>query len=92
MLLTLEEIKTYLRVDYDDDDSLLLHLNNSAELLCAHIARVTQEELRAMGDDNIRTAVMYAVAYLYEHREDADHRKLALTLRALLFGIRKEGF
>ena len=40
----------------------------------------------------VKIAVMYAVAYLYEHREDADHHALALGLRNLLFGIRREGF
>lgn len=30
--------------------------------------------------------------YLYEHREEADHSALNLTLRSLLFGIREEGF
>nr|DAY27944.1 MAG TPA: hypothetical protein [Caudoviricetes sp.] len=36
--------------------------------------------------------MLYAVSYLYEHREEADHRGLALTLRSLLFGVRKEVF
>ena len=35
---------------------------------------------------------MFTAAYLYEHREEADHHALNLTLRALLFGSRKEGF
>lgn len=39
-----------------------------------------------------RIAVMYAVAYLYEHREDAEHHALTLSLRSLLFGCRQEGF
>jgi hypothetical protein len=39
-----------------------------------------------------RIAVLYTVAYLYEHREEADHQTLQLTLRALLFGIREEAF
>jgi hypothetical protein len=37
-------------------------------------------------------AELYTVAYLYEHREEADHKGLVLTLRALLFGIREEKF
>ena len=40
----------------------------------------------------VRVAILYAVSYLYEHREEADHRGLALTLRALLFGVRREVF
>ena len=39
----------------------------------------------------IRVAVLYTLGYLYEHREEADHHALTLTLRALLFGIREEG-
>lgn len=42
--------------------------------------------------ENAKAAVLYTVAYLYEHREEADHRGLMLTLRALLFGVRREGF
>ena len=48
------------------------------------------EEFSAV--ENARIAVLYAAAYLYEHREEADHRALTLTLRALLFGARKEVF
>ena len=50
------------------------------------------DNLSAVGGDNIHTAVLYTVAYLYEHREEADHHELTITLRSLLFGIRKEGF
>ena len=32
------------------------------------------------------------MAYLYEHREEADHKGLALTLRALLAGLRIDRF
>ena len=39
-----------------------------------------------------RPAILYAAAYLYEHREEADHEELVQTLRSLLFGIRKEAF
>lgn len=92
MLLTLNEIKSYLRVDFEDDDALLETLNQSAEQLCTHIIRCTQAELETMVDDNIRAAILYTVAYLYEHREEADHHALTLTLRALLFGHRREGF
>jgi hypothetical protein len=35
---------------------------------------------------------MYAVSYIYEHREEADYLDLTLTLRSLLFGDRKPGF
>ena len=45
------------------------------------------------GDGEVmKAAVLYALAYLYEHREEADHHSLVLTLRSLLFGSRKEAF
>lgn len=87
MVVTLEEMKTYLRIDFPDDDGLLQSIIATAEKMCADISRT--EELA--GDD-AKVAVMYAVAYLYEHREEADHHALTLTLRALLFGGRKEAF
>ena len=35
---------------------------------------------------------LYAIAYFYEHREEADYKALTISLRALLFGSRKEEF
>ena len=37
----------------------------------------------------MRTAILYALGYLYEHREEADHHDLVLTLRNLLFSLRE---
>lgn len=91
MLVTLEEMKTYLRVDFDDDDSILSALIESAQKLCMDVARIEDADIFAT-EANSCIAVMYAAAYLYEHREKADHHELTLTLRALLFGCRKEVF
>ena len=102
-LITLDEAKTYLRVDTADDDALIGGLLFSACRLCADVARLTDAEwaradavpteedsadvvsLRA----SLRVAVYYALGYLYEHREEADHRELLLTLRSLLFAVRE---
>lgn len=92
MLLELAEVKNYLRVDTDEEDGLITRLSQSAETLCMDVARIADaEEFAALGD-TAKTAVLYATAYLYEHREEADHHALILTLRSLLFGVRKEGF
>ena len=85
---SLEEVKSYLRVDTNDDDALITSLIKSAEQLCVNIARTKDtEELYAT--DTAKVAVLYTVAFLYEHREEANHESLELTLRALLFGERK---
>ena len=91
MIVSLEEMKQYLRVEYDDDDSLIQYLLLSAKRICMDIIRTDDEE-RFNADENAKMAMMSTVAYLYEHREDADHHALMITLRALLFGSRQEGF
>mgnify|MGYP002627319841 CR=1 FL=1 len=40
----------------------------------------------------LKVAILYSVGYLYEHREEADHHDLTLTLRNLLFSIREGSF
>ena len=37
----------------------------------------------------LRVGVFYTLGYLYEHREEADHHDLVLTLRNLLFSVRE---
>ena len=90
-VLTLGETKQYLRVDSADEDDFISGLIKTGERLCADVARMELSELEAYLP-MARIAVLYAAAYLYEHREQADHGELVQTLRALLFGIRKEVF
>lgn len=91
MLVGLDEMKNYLRVDFDDDDMLIDTLLVSAERICMDILR-TEDTAELAACENAMAAVMYTVAYLYEHREEADHHALTITLRSLLFGARKEVF
>ncbi len=37
----------------------------------------------------MKVAVLYALGYLFEHREEADHHALTLTLRSVLFAVRE---
>ena len=111
-LISLEEAKSYLRVDTEDEDAMIAILLSSAGKLCADVARLTDEQWAAdvarltdeqwaaVNDDNedatlaptreaMRVAVLYTLGYLFEHREEADHHALTLTLRSLLFGLRE---
>lgn len=91
MAVALEEMKNYLRVDFDDDDALIEGMVRASEKICMDVARMdSADEFYAV--ENAKMAVLYAAAYLYEHREEADHHALVLTLRALLSGSRKEAF
>lgn len=87
MVVSLEEMKQYLRVNFEDDDSFITNAMHSAESLCADIARLSVEEFSET--QTAKIAVMYAVAYLYEYREDADHHALTLSL---LEGVRRSKF
>ena len=91
MMISLEETKNYLRVDTTDDDALIQHILTGAEKLCMDILR-TDEQSVLEAEPNAKVAILYATAYLYEHREEADHKALTLSLRALLSGGRKEAF
>ena len=91
MIVTVEEMKNYLRIDFEDDDSLIGDFISAAEKQCMDILRT--DDAHDLEDcPNGKIAVMFTVAYLYEHRDEADHHAMDLTLRALLFGSRKEGF
>lgn len=90
-IVTLDEMKKYLRVDFEEDDDLIDRMISSAEELCMDVAR-TKDKDEFAGYENSKLAVMYTVAYMYEHREEADHHDLTITLRSLLFGIREEVF
>ena len=91
MIVSLPKTKEYFRIDTDAEDDIVRKLLRSAEQLCMDVARLNAEEFKACGAI-AKTAVLYTVGYLYEHRDDADHKKLTMTLRSLLMGIRRDGF
>ena len=78
-------------MDYADDDALILQLIDTAERLTKDAGRLSDEEFDS-NESSVRIAVLYAIGYLYEHREDADLYELTLILRAILFGVRKVVF
>lgn len=99
-LVSLEEARQYLRVDTEEEDAMIDVLLSSAGRLCADVARLSDAQWDAVNDNSctpdlapiretMKVAILYALAYMYEHREKADHHALQLTLRSLLFGIRE---
>ena len=87
MLVSLEEAKAYLKVEYDEEDDLLLSLIASAEDLCANILRKDLPE-----DDTVRVAVLYAVSYLFDSRGETNMTELVEMLKAILSGKREAIF
>ena len=99
-LIALEEAKGYLRMDSSDEDAVIGTLLSTARRLCVDVARLSEERWAAVDSDEedaalnpiretMKVAILYALGYLFEHREDADHHELTLTLRSLLFAVRE---
>ena len=76
--LSVEEWQEIQTVDVEDDDTVIIGRTNTD----SHDEAVQIREL-------LKVAILYAVGYLYEHREEADHHSLMLTLRNLLFAVRE---
>lgn len=87
MLVSLEEAKAYLKIEYDEEDDLLLSLIASAEDLCATILRKDLPE-----DDTVRVAVLYAVSYLFDSRGETNMTELVEMLKAILSSKREAIF
>lgn len=87
-MVTLQEVKQYLRIDFEDGDTLLLSLISTAKQLVMDVGRMDEERF-SENEDVVRTAMLYTVSYLYENRNTADFSKLTLTLRAMLFAQRE---
>ncbi len=86
--MTLAEVKNYLRVDYEEDDALILSLMDTAKKLVKDVGRM-DEQAFTVNEETTRQAMLYTISYLYENRNNADFHKLTLTLRSLLFAQRE---
>ena len=82
-MITLKEAKNYLRVDYEEDDSLIQNLLSTAKNLVMDIGRMDESAL-AENEDTVRTAMLFALGYLYESRSNPDYQKLTLKLSITL--------
>lgn len=89
-MLSVDEVKQYLRVDSSDDDAFIKDLISAAESLVRDVGRIPSS--KPVTGYVMKVASLYAVAYLYEHREETDHKELMLSLRNLLFGVREVKF
>ena len=64
------------------------YMPNSRKNLIIQSGEYCKHEILCM-KEILRVGVFYTLGYLYEHREEADHHDLVLTLRNLLFSVRE---
>ncbi|MDU6542887.1 head-tail connector protein [Clostridium sp.] len=89
MVVSLEEIKLYLRVDGEEEDTLISTFINVSEDLVEGILRYPLSEFEVL-PEIIKQAVMYSVANMYEKREDYDVKEVIDIMTKLLFSYRKD--
>ena len=62
-MITLKEAKNYLRVDYEEDDSLIQNLLSTAKNLVMDVGRMDEDDF-TKNEDAVRTAMLFALGYL----------------------------
>ncbi len=87
-MITLKEAKNYLRVDYEEDDSLIQNLLFTSKQLVMDVGRMNEDSF-SQNEDTVRTAMLFTLGYLYENRSNPDYKKLTLNLRSILFAQRE---
>lgn len=77
-IITLDEAKAFLRVDYGDEDTLIEHLIATAsETAMAHADGLQSGDAVP---DSVRTAALIHVARLFDSRHNEEQPPASLTL------------
>ena len=77
MVVWVEEVKTHLRIDHDDEDTLIEGLIAQAQAVAEDYCRVSFGDEAA---EPVRLAVMLMVSHYYENRDNPD-KQVYITMR-----------
>jgi len=91
MVVSLDEIKLYLRVDGDEENTLITSFITTAEEMCEGILRSPLTDFTEL-PETVKQAVYYAVANMYEEREKTNIKEVYDVMKRLLFSYRKESW
>lgn len=94
--MELDEVKVYLRIDNDEEDSLIISLQKTATELVEGVLRRKIAEFDPV-PETIKQAILYVVATLYESRQidktyGLQTGDLTDFLRRFLFEYRDERY
>ena len=79
------------RLSADEWDEIADYTSDNRKTLTIRGEEKSKGETLQM-KEILRVGVLYTLGYLYEHREEADHHDLVMTLRNLLFAVREGVF
>ena len=101
MIVTIDEVKTQLRIQHDEEDDYLRSLIVQAQAAAEDFCRVSFEsEVQAEEDgtetvipapEPVRLAVLLMVSYFYENRDIPDrvtYRGMRMAFEALIYPYR----
>jgi uncharacterized phage protein (predicted DNA packaging) len=91
MIVLLEEVKLYLRIDGDEENTLITNFIIAAEEICEGVLRFSLSEFAEV-PETVKQAILYATANMYEKREEIDMKEVLNVVTRLLFSYRKEGW
>lgn len=91
MVVSLEEAKLYLRIDGDEENTLITSFISTAEEICEGILRFSLTEF-VKPPQTVKQSILYAVAKLYEEREEIDMKNLQDVMIRLLSFYRQESW
>jgi uncharacterized phage protein (predicted DNA packaging) len=77
MVITVDEAKAHLRVQYEDEDSYIASLIEQVQSAAEDYCRVTFDENAPQA---VRLAVLLMVSHYYENRDNPD-KQVYLTMR-----------
>jgi uncharacterized phage protein (predicted DNA packaging) len=77
MVITVDEAKAHLRVQYEDEDSYITSLIEQVQSAAEDYCRVTFDENAPQA---VRLAVLLMVSHYYENRDNPD-KQVYLTMR-----------
>lgn len=77
MVVTIDEVKTHLRIQYGEEDAYLSGLIAQAQAAAEDFCRVTFTD---DAPEPVRLAVLLMVSHYYENRDNSD-KQVYITLR-----------
>ena len=77
MVVTVDEVKTHLRIQYDEEDVYIESLIRQSQAAAEDYCRVSFE---GAAPETVRLAVLLMVSHYYENRDNAD-KHVYITMR-----------